>query len=144
MISRGRNYVFITRPLVRGRSSRNRRHNEPDPTVEKAIYTTAAIETVRARRADHPVARVGGRVCIRIILTSSVIPRRTNGIYSCIPGPSSKVVTTLSGGVDPAGRRTKEKVCFRCARVYDMMRYYYVYNREHTLVLTPKCQCVCV
>lgn len=50
-------------------------------------------------------------------------------------------------GVDPAGRRTKEKVCFRCARVYDTMRYYYyyyVYNREHTLVLTTKCQCVCV
>lgn len=48
-------------------------------------------------------------------------------------------------GVDPAGRRTKEKVCFRCARVYDTIHYYYyAYNREHTLVLTPKCQCVCV
>jgi len=82
---------------VRGRSSRDRRHNEPDPTVGKAIYTTAAVETVRARRADHPVARVGGRVCTHIILTLSVIPLYTNGVYSCIPGPSSKVVTTLSG-----------------------------------------------
>jgi len=84
---------------VRGRSSRDRRHNEPDPTVGKAIYTTATIETVRARRADNPVARVGGRVvCIHTILTSSVIPRYTNGIYSYIPGLSSKVeVTTLSG-----------------------------------------------
>jgi len=35
--------LFITRPLVRGRSSRDRRHNEPDPTVGKAIYTTTAV-----------------------------------------------------------------------------------------------------
>jgi len=115
--------LFITRPLVRGRSSRDRRHNEPDPTVGNAIYTTAAIETVRARGADFPVARVGGRVCIHMYINYRYRNNRVIRTVYTVTRPETRGRGNHAAhrGVDPARRRTKEKVCFGCARVCDPM-----------------------
>jgi len=143
-------YIISTRSLVRGRSSRDRRHNEPDPTVGKAIYT-AAIETVRARRADHPAGRVGGRVCVRtsihiiILYIISSCGRCTDTGICCDRAPGTEVEVTGARGVDPARRRrTKEKVCVWVRACVRHDASVWVYERKYTSVLTPKCTRVCV